>query len=114
MLAFTVLLLEFIWRFIKDVPLAQADKYRSYHAEDLTQADHDRARTLLFALLAADIVIFTRSVFRSKLCQPSRHSFVVADPSPLRPAIELAGGWSRPVMQDQILFNIFDGMLIVS
>jgi hypothetical protein len=115
MISYSWLLIEFAWRFLKQRPTTQVHPFawlarrRNAHHRAVSssssqhttvepeQADDYLTRTqgklLLVGLAFSTLLVFVRSVYRCP---------------------ELLSGWSGPIIENQTLFDILDGSMIVS
>lgn len=97
MIAFTFLLSTFCLRLWRDQPF-QSSRFGSRahdHNEPLTMTVNEQrnCRLLLSALGFSTLLIFIRSIYRT---------------------IELLNGWTGPIITNQRLFELLDGMMIIS
>ncbi|KZV75700.1 RTA1-like protein [Peniophora sp. CONT] len=87
--AYSVLAAEFIFRYIIDKPVAGHEYADTSSRRVKTPL---RMKLMLFGMALMTVLIFIRSVYRT---------------------CELADGWTGPVIQKQVLFNVCDGAMIV-
>ncbi|KAJ6458326.1 RTA1-domain-containing protein [Mycena vitilis] len=86
---FSVIALDFTWRYIRDKPLRASSSARGVFTR--------RLRIMLGALAFSTIVLVIRRVQHLSIYR----------------VIELTGGWDGPVIRTEVYFNIFDGGMVV-
>ncbi|KAJ1311081.1 hypothetical protein OPQ81_009585 [Rhizoctonia solani] len=88
---YTLLAAEFLFRYYFDRPVRQTVSSGSETTRPKPQ--HDNKITLMIlGLLISTLFIYIRSIYRT---------------------IELLGGWTGPIITNQLYFNVLDGMPIV-
>lgn len=130
MVIFTALFLEFAHRFDRHLPLPHAKLSRTLHLTGSLPTPHDeveraRARTMIRAVMVANALIFVRSVYRGCVClfasslsedqmlTPPLLIPVLFSPILLPCSIEISLGFDGWAWNNQAMFAIFDGLLMI-
>ncbi|KAG7086943.1 hypothetical protein E1B28_002860 [Marasmius oreades] len=87
MTVFIVLISEYAFRYVNNMPLRRTTKDPASHHSPLDT----RRQILLFALVITTLLLFIRAIYR---------------------LVELGGGWSGKVAQTEWFFNVFEAGLV--
>lgn len=96
MVAYSILLTEFVIRYFFDKPVKPFRIWKTKPAMAVPKgvvsaSDERRAKILIGAMVFSTILIFIRSIYRT---------------------VELLDGWNGPIISNEALFCVLDGLMV--
>lgn len=97
MVAYSILLAEFVFRYYKDKPVKPFRVWKTKPAMAVPRGvvpagDIKRSEVLIGAMIFSTLLIFVRSIYR---------------------VIELLDGWTGPIISNEMLFCVLDGLMVL-
>jgi len=97
MIAYSAILLEFVVRYLSQRPVGRQFRLRRTKENafvapgSVEPADERKLKVLIAAMVFSTLLIFVRSIYRT---------------------VELLDGWTGPIISDETLFAVLDGLMV--